>query len=244
MKFLCLCPVYNHRQPVTEAAVQCFLDQTHTDATLLIMDDRPQTLPPGSYYGGRVLVATMNPKFPNMPEKYNYMVNIAEENSVEFDAVAIWDDDDLFLPKHLEWHNKVLEAGHKWSYPTKVLSTYGSAIREEETGNRFWSSIAFTKQALREMDGFGDTKEVSFDQQVLQRLRNLEEPGVPEYSGYVYMWHLTFSDHASGHSQGHTCTLWYDRCAVTIPTGPLTAGYTDEAVWVFSEVKNSMPQYL
>jgi len=240
MKFLCLCPVYNHRQELTENAVMQFLHQTYGDKHLVIMDDRPAAnrLEPMHDWKQGISVFTSDTRFSTMGAKYNAMVKEATDAGIEWDAIAIWDDDDLYFPKHLLHHaNVMLIGGSKWNHPSWVFSTYGQALRTEETGGRFWASSALTRQLYNDMGGFDECRQVSFDQQALGRMRKFG--GDPGDAGnhYVYMWELTQGDHASGHSEGYACEKWYERVPVSRSTGPLVPRYTQEALWVLEEGK-------
>lgn len=244
MRFLCLCPVYNHRQELTENAVQQFLDQTYQDKHLVIMDDRqPEVnrLEPGHDWKQGVSIFSNEYKYPTMGEKYNAMVKQATDAGVEWDAIAIWDDDDLWFPRHLEHHNHCYSLASNpvaWVYPRKVYSTFGHALRTEETGGRFWSSITFTRAAFNAMGGFENDPVVAFDQNNLRKLREVCGDPLPLDQGlYVYMWELTQDDHASGHSSGAACTQWYSKVRVSSSTGPLVPKKTPEAEWVTEAMK-------
>ena len=112
MRFLCLAAIYTHSQEWLENLVQCFIDQTHREATLLILDDRPNEFryqDPCRFIPWSVpnVSSAITTNRGNMAHKYNDGLKLAVD--ISYDAVCIFDDDDHFLPTHLERHAAVLE---------------------------------------------------------------------------------------------------------------------------------------
>jgi hypothetical protein len=80
--------------------------------------------------------------------------------------LMVWKDDDIYLPHHISSHVVAIE-GHVWSKPSKVLSDYTGQIQEEDATGRFHASLAFTRQAFEQVDGWPLTLRGDFDQQLI-----------------------------------------------------------------------------
>jgi len=121
-----------------------WLDQTHKDSVLVFIDDRPPEMSlerHGGIVGGLENVHIFyNSRYPNLMAKYTAGIEFAAAKGIEWDAVCVMDDDDIYLPRFLDMHSFWLHADRGFSYPKTVFSTYGEALRTEETGGRFWAS--------------------------------------------------------------------------------------------------------
>jgi len=221
MKFLCLTPLYNHGQWLTENVYQSLIDQTHSNWIWVLGDDRPEPFQLSGLVDPdpRVVLKKFSTRCSSMGEKYAGMVAEAEARGIEWDAIAIMDGDDFFTPKHLEHHARML-LQDDFSYPSIVITTYAGIIQVEATAGRFWSSVAFTKNALSKINGFGDSKIVGFDQEMLGKLKDACGVVDSQIPTYVYRWGDTGSDHTSGHSSGFSCTEWWGKTPV-YPAGGL-----------------------
>lgn len=228
MKFLCLTPLYNHHQRLTKTVYQALLDQTHQDWVWILGDDRPQgqqlqaTVQPDP----KVRIAHFSKRCESMGEKYTGMVDYAEKHKIEWDAIAIIDGDDMFAPAHLAKHAEMLQMA-PYSRPSVVFTSITGVVQVESSIGRFWSSVAFTKDALKKIGGFKESKIVGFDQELMIAFKN--EYGEPDHGvpTYVYRWSNTASDHASGHSNGFSCTEWWNKVPVQPAEGLLYPRYDD-----------------
>ena len=137
MRFLCLCPTYNRPWRLLEESLVCFHSQVHKDAFLLIYDDLGAF--PEQRHDSWALISTTT-RESGIVEKYNRMLELAQEFG-PFDAIALWDDDDIYLPNHLHLHAQVLK-DYELSYPSHVYSTYTGQRLIEPSGGRFWASLA------------------------------------------------------------------------------------------------------
>ena len=251
MKFLCLCAIYNHRQELTESLLQMWLDQTHKDSVLVFIDDRPPEMSlerHGGIVGGLENVHIFyNSRYPNLMAKYTAGIEFAAAKGIEWDAVCVMDDDDVYLPRYLECHAEFLKVTD-FSYPDRVFSTYGHALRTEDSGGRFWASAAYRRDLFEAIGGFGNSARADFDQDMLHRARAVaipvdrnaicdaqDGPGVA-MPQYVYQWELSDSHHCSSMMKGITDTTWYGVAAVARSTGPLTPKYDESATWVHAAV--------
>lgn len=255
MHFLCLCAIYNHSQHWTENLVQCFLDQTHRDATLLLIDDRPYDLSlqmhgfPAYLRDAGVEYLYLPERQPTLMQKYDAGVRHYDNmfrglvtSSSHWDAICVLDDDDVYLPNFLKHHAEVLKSGARWSYPEKVFSTFGQALRTEDAGGRFWASAAYSRSLFTEVGGFGDSARADFDQNMLSSARALAEPGRQTIPQYVYNWEVTQDSHVSGLMTGQADTSWYKGCSVAGAKPGFTPGYNESTLWTLVEIREKYPE--
>lgn len=128
MRILCLCPTYNHARLLCNA-IACFAAQTHPDRFLLILDDAGQI---AEQSGDRWRIVTVPTRYPSLPAKYNALLEIAQcgppgpGGSAGWDAVAVWDDDDVYFPWHLSAAAAAFEANPQYqsAKPSIVHSSY------------------------------------------------------------------------------------------------------------------------
>jgi glycosyltransferase involved in cell wall biosynthesis len=89
-----LIPTYG-RPELLEEAIECFLQQTVIESELVILNDRSdQTL---VYEHPRVRIINLPDRIATLGDKRNELVKYAKGN-----YVTQWDDDDIYLPNHLE----------------------------------------------------------------------------------------------------------------------------------------------
>jgi len=97
MKIACLCCTYNRPEQLAEA-IESFQRQTYPLAKreLIVLDDAGQydeQMGPGWW------LLSLGKRFRTLGEKPNACAALA---SADVDAFAVWDDDDICLPWHLE----------------------------------------------------------------------------------------------------------------------------------------------
>lgn len=199
MKILCICPTYGRPQLVRNA-LACFLAQSHPDKFLVIVDDAGQI---AEQRGDNWAVLPLPERSPSLPLKYAAAV----EAFPEFDAVSIWDDDDIYLPWHLEAANAALEAGAGIAKPYTVLSLYTGKITPESGRGRFWASAVVFRKHLERRGGFINTPRADFDQM------HLKAWGLPVdiECGFVFRWGSTKHPHAQGFIASPDDAGWYER---------------------------------
>lgn len=196
IKIICLMPTFGRRLSLLNNAIACFREQTHPDKFLLIYDDL------GTLSGTvcdipNVAVMSTTKRSPSIGEKYNEMLRCVD--GIDYDAVAVWDDDDVYLSGYLASHAEVL-AGHAWSKPSSIVSAYFEPPKVEAAHGRFHGSIA-VRRDLVEKCPWIDTTLAVFDQMYLAKLAAFEAPGDPCKLGpcqYVYRWQTSAAGHCSG----------------------------------------------
>ena len=158
-------------------------------------------------------------KFPTLPAKYAWLVERALRWGA--DAFVAMDDDDIYLPEHVENHARVL-AEHGWSHPRTayaMCSASGAPI-EENAENHFHGALAFRRDYGERVAYWGpvDDGHMGADVDLLLRLRAISPPG--QHNGpptYFYRWQTTGADHCSGRYKNATDTSWYDNTPISQP---------------------------
>jgi hypothetical protein len=192
-----------------EESLACFHSQIHKDAFLLIYDDLGAF--PEQRHDNWALISTST-REPGIVEKYNRMLELAQQFGT-FDAIALWDDDDIYLPNHLHYHAQVLK-DYELSYPSHVYSTYTGQRLIEPSGGRFWASLAIRYDAFLRTGGFVVTRRADFDQQSLGRWLITCSQGDPVQIGdptYVFRWCDTYCYHSQWKMRTPNDTNWYDN---------------------------------
>ncbi len=210
MKIVCLMPTYGRRRELLENSLACFVAQTHPEKTLVIYDDLG-TLAETRCDCEDVVIISKHRRCPSVGAKYNDLY--AAMPPEDYDAIAVWDDDDIYLPDHLATHAKVLKSA-RWSKPSQIISAYFEPPRVESAAGRFHGSIAVRRDMLQALaHRFGtpwiDTTRATFDQEFLTRCAQHSAPGDPcEFAPpqYIYRWQTSQSGHCSGLMDR---TTWY-----------------------------------
>ena len=221
MNLLCLAPTYGRPRHILENTLACFERQTHPSARrrLMLLDDGGNVAP---QRGESWELFASPERLPSLPAKYNAMLAIADRWWPEWEAVCVWDDDDVYLPHHVEAHAWAL-AEHRWSHPREVLSTYGTEpgqpLPRHDAAGRFHGSLAIRRDLLEEIGGWIETDRADFDQQQIAACQRLGgDPGRPEELrgiSYVFRWADTGASHAQHHMVSPDFEEWYQRNART-----------------------------
>ena len=124
MKITALCCTYN-RPRLLAYMLWCFTQQTHQDRELIILDDAGQYR---QTHGDRWRIVSVGERYPTLGAKRNALAQLAGET----DALAIWDDDDLYTPWALEATCAALEAA-PWSRPSLILARTQHGLRPLRT---------------------------------------------------------------------------------------------------------------
>lgn len=225
-----LCPTYG-RPELLRNSIACFLHQDYpaSHCRLLICDDAGQ-LP--AQVCGNVEVVSQQDRFPSITSKYNWMAQRALDNGAEI--LAVWEDDDVYLEHHLTAHSQALKNG-LYSKPSRVLSTYGGTLKEEISGGLFHASVAFHRDAYLRVNGWPETNQANFDQQLLANLKQLiGESDTCHYGppSYVFRWESTGHYHGQAHMKSDDDESWWDACKrddlVPIPDWVATGKFDKE----------------
>ena len=148
MKITALCITYN-RPALLGRLISCFERQTHRDSELLILDSASQY---GKREGDRWRIIPC-PCYETMAERTNACVEAADT-----EAVAIWDDDDVYLPWALASCVTAL-SNHVWAQPRIVyehrVGGLAKMICERSTGGYgYHAGWAYLRSAFDRVGGY------------------------------------------------------------------------------------------
>ena len=178
--------------------VRCFLEQDYPaeKRELVILDDAGQH--DNQRGEGWQLISTAK-RFPTLGQKRNAA---AEMISDDAEAIAVWDDDDLYLPWALRASVAALQVA-PWSRPSLVLHPRNDgALQQHKTGGLFHGGWAYRREAFGRVGGYPaiDNGE---DQAFARRLQRAgvksADPcrlGFPPF--YIYPWDNGAGWHLSG----------------------------------------------
>lgn len=221
MNVLCLMPTFGRPRHLVENAIACFKRQTWTDRQLLILDDERYWSKTPITIDGKIGIIHC----PSMPlaAKYNFGVQWYREMRFHmFDkdnphsghaaqAVAVWDDDDLYGPDYLLNHVLALAgSGRGWSHPSRVWSTYTGQPQQEPAAGRFHGSLMVRWDLAR----WPETTSPLFDQMMLARLAETGSPADPCDVGkpqYCFRWNDTGAAHVQHYMTAEHGNDWQRR---------------------------------
>ncbi len=236
----CLCPTWR-RPKLLANAIACFEAQDYPvdRCELIVLDDAGQIKPYRSpawekcdvgYVNtaagqsdvpGGISIISISRRFNSLPEKYNALAAMARG-----DVLAVWEDDDIYLPHHLSLIAEHIE-GRAWAKPDCVRSLYTGHDEIEAADGRFHASIALKRDAFIQAGGWPLTTALNFDQQMFKRLANVDSEGIHRFAGiyntddpsYVFRWGSTGSYHGQGLGDD-----WWDKAANQgdMTEGPIT----------------------
>jgi glycosyltransferase involved in cell wall biosynthesis len=190
----CLMPTYGRKPELLNASLACFQEQTYQEKHLIIYDDLGN-LKDTKIHCPNVTLLSSPTRCPSMGGKYNTMIQYSKYIPRESPpAYCVWDDDDIYMPHHLEYHAAILEHS-SWSKPTTILSTYTGSPQKESSAGRFHGSIAVKNPV------WPQTRRATFDMEFIALLESKSPAGDPCKLGepqYVYRWGSTQSFHSSG----------------------------------------------
>lgn len=169
--------------------VYCFLKQDYPAELreLVILDDAGQYTDQSG--AGWRLVSTPR-RFATLGRKRNAAARLV---SHDVEALAIWDDDDVYLPWALRASAAALQRA-PWSRPSVVLHpNRNGTLRKHRTGGLFHAGWAYRRGAFEAAGGYPPKMSNGEDRGLARRL---QDAGTPEADPitlgfkpfYVYRW--------------------------------------------------------
>ena len=210
----CLCPTYG-RPSLLANALACYLAQDYPAdrRELIILDDAGQYVPTT---GSGWELISLSRRFRSLPEKYNALAGLANG-----DVLAVWEDDDIYLPWHISAHVRALSTGLGYSKPSKVQFYTHERLQTDSAAGRFHASIAFRRKWLDRVPGWPLTLRGDFDQQLMSRLSRLApvaDPLETHPPSYVFRWESTGDYHGSALMVSPEDEEWYGLVADEVET--------------------------
>lgn len=130
MKIVACCVTWN-RPKMLGRLIECFERQTYANRELIILDDGGQYR--DQPHGDRWRVISHGDRYPTLGEKRHAVAKLAM--MAHADAMAIFDDDDLYLPHALEATVNGLEK-NRWVQSREAYEWDGAEMKRVETFNR------------------------------------------------------------------------------------------------------------
>jgi hypothetical protein len=147
MRIAVVCVTYNRPRQLGQM-IRCFERQDYASRQLLILDDAGQ-YDPTEGPGWRLL--SVAERFPTLGQKRNAAARLV---SSDVEALAVWDDDDLYMPWALRASVAALERA-AWSRPSLVLHPQpDGSLRQHRTGGLFHSGWAYRRDAFDRVGGY------------------------------------------------------------------------------------------
>ncbi len=147
MKITVVCVTYNRPRQLGQM-IRCFERQDYAGRELVILDDAGQYKPAEGHLWRLASVAE---RFPTLGEKRNAAARLV---SPEAEALAVWDDDDLYMPWALRASVVALRRAD-WSRPSLVLHPLpDGSLRQHRTGGLFHSGWAYRRKAFDRAGGY------------------------------------------------------------------------------------------
>jgi hypothetical protein len=211
MHLSCLCPTYGRPSLVSNAAALFLMQRLRPQdtAALLVLDDasqiKPQTLT--SEHHRKTVRVFNHDGWIRLQLKYPILADQAGRSCV----YVIWDDDDLYLPWHLQAIAEALEGVQcGLAHPTRIWSTYSTRpeevplaqrLHQDWATGRFHGAAAVTEGLLAAAGGWCTDDRADYDQEHLHRWgrcgRHVDTCAKWPPS-YVYRWADTARWHVSG----------------------------------------------
>lgn len=158
----CKCITYG-RVEYLEESIESFLKQDYKgESELVIVNDYP--LQKLQYNHPKIRIINLNKTFNTIGEKENYAVSLCQ-----YDTIAVWDDDDMALPNHLQNINKYFKDGDLLHW-NKGIAFYGKKI--ETLGYLGNSGIVYNKQIWKKV-GKHPLENAGYDMTFVNNIRGI-----------------------------------------------------------------------
>lgn len=214
---VCVCPTYR-RPNLLKNSVALFLEQTvKIPATLLIFDD-------GVNYNEIALVnknklvilKTFDQRFPTLGHKYNKLIETAVED-LNAQYIFIWEDDDVYLPFHIESYMSCFDRGAVWVKTEHIKTYFGANLATAFGAPSYFASLAFSKQVydvgIKILENGQDTFDVVFMGEIRKKFGSFCDPTKNQDQkwgiSYVFRWDTTRNYHGQAYMKGVE-NLWYE----------------------------------
>lgn len=215
------------------------MQQTHRDKFLLFYDDFGNVQ---NQFDKHWAVISTKKRSPHLPAKYHEMIRHVDRKKLfpKWDALAVWDDDDLYLPNHLAGLAKAMEK-RKWAKPSYVFSTYSMShgeVQLEPATGRFHGSIGVRRSHFEDVGGWPQSLRATFDQEFMSVLGAKASGDPLDYFDptYVFRWQDTGAPHCSSRMDKSD---WYEKHTAghTAPIAKIKPRCDGEALAVFNELE-------
>lgn len=155
----CKCITYGRVEYIEESIYSFLMQDYNGESELVIINDYP--LQKLHFNHPKVRIINLNKTFDTIGEKENYAVSLCR-----YDTIAVWDDDDMALPNHLQNINKYMQ-NHDLLHWNKGIALVANNITA--LGNLGNSGIVYTKQAWEKV-GKHPLENAGYDMTFVQKI--------------------------------------------------------------------------
>jgi len=187
----CYCNTYG-RPHILEEAVESFLRQDYQGPKELVIlnDCAEQEL---IFDHPEVRIFNINRRISPLGRKFNISIT-----KCQYDILACWEDDDIYLPRHLSTAMQYYSNG---MFHTKFAWFQTTASTLVHTFNYYHASHVFAKDLFVTIGGYKDTDQRNLDQDLMTKFENIignyHIKLEPAELTYIYRWSTTNSYHGS-----------------------------------------------
>ena len=195
--FACVCLTYR-RAHLLPRAIESYRRQTWPAdrRTLIVLDDSGQYRDCDLFRDG--IFRSVPERYPTLGEKRNAAIALAPPETTH---LAVWDDDDVYLPWHLAAAARALR-DCAWSIPAfaGILESPAGPVKYNPTQNLYHASWCFALSAFDAVGGYR-RKDSGEDQDLRQRLwqagYTAADPCKQFAPSFLMGWEGTESHHIS-----------------------------------------------
>ncbi|MEN6406835.1 MAG: glycosyltransferase family A protein, partial [Thermoguttaceae bacterium] len=147
MKIAVVCVTYNRPRSLGRM-IRCFERQDYAPRELVILDDAGQYC---SVESPQWRLISVSRRYSTLGEKRNAAARLV---GPDVELLAVWDDDDLYMPWALRASVAALRQS-AWSRPSVVLHPRpDGTLRQHQTGGLFHSGWAYRRDAFEQVGGY------------------------------------------------------------------------------------------
>lgn len=236
-----ICPTFR-RPKLIPNVLAMFEAQTHPNKQLLIYDDGGTF---DSQHGDGWEIMSESEREVSLGSKFHCLVWIATEMGA--DHIALFEDDDVYLPGYLAAHADALREGDV-SQPWRVYSNDKDGkgtYRRVGAQGRFHGSWAFTADIYQKSDGYPVDDSHDFDMQLNGALRRTGATIVDTFKDrpieYLYRWQTTGYQNGSGFGEAMYDVIGKSPThpSVTVP-GKILPAFDDETTKYYKELSDGV----
>jgi hypothetical protein len=191
-----MCLTFGRPQRILEEAVCSFLNQDYAGPKeLLILNDfARQTL---VFDHPQVTVVNLSERFASVGEKRNAAVALCRH-----DLLAVWDDDDIYLPHRLSFSVSHYDPQRRFFKANRAFSWNDGVLSGPRT-NQYHAAGMWDRSLFDEVGGYrhiGSGEDTDIETRFKKVIGRGMNYGLiePHEIYYVYRWHGTQSYHLSG----------------------------------------------
>lgn len=204
-----MCLTYGRRQKLIDEALYSFLVQDYPGGKeLLLLNDFSHQIIRFSH--PEVTVVNLPVKFRTLGEKRNAAVALCRH-----DLLAVWDDDDIYLPHRLRFSVGMYDRQRRFFKPSRAFlfndGRLSGPVSGGFHGGGMWHRSLFDEVGGYRHIGSGEDQDIERRfEEVIGREKSLDHIA-PEDIFYLYRWRGTHSYHVSAFGKAPTDATGADK---------------------------------